>query len=118
MFVGEGSDQGLCAAKSARTTAMQRILAILTQCLPHRQDIHTFLLHNRITGSLRKPITGPHRSLMPTETKQHGHTNPSNLTKAGQTKMITPLKYTETLMLLPVAAGGGAEGEQPFISSL
>ena len=55
---------------------------------------------------------------MPTETKQHGQTNPSNLTKAGRMKITTPLKYTETLMLLPVAAGGGAEGEQTLISSL
>ena len=55
---------------------------------------------------------------MPTETQQHGQTNPSNLTKAGRTKMTIPLKYAETLMLLPVAAGGGAEGEQSLISSL
>ena len=79
--------------------AIQCILTMLTECLPHRQDIRIILLDNRITSSLRKSITELHRSLMPTETKQHGQTNPWNLTKAGRMKMTTPLKYTETLML-------------------
>ena len=37
-------------------TLMQCILVMLTQSLLHRQDIRIILLHNRITGSLRKAI--------------------------------------------------------------
>ena len=79
-------------------TPMQRTIATLIQCLPHRQDIRIILLHKRIlsisnhniTGNLQKPIPDPHTDLMRTDTKQYGRSNLLNLTKAGRIRLTIP----------------------------